>query len=147
MTASKQILVQQFVNTSSTLKRLIGRFSAVSLEEKITTSLQFQALAYLQKHSFVTVGELAQELAVSSSSIAQLIDRLVVAGWVKRKNDKKDRRVIHLSLTNRGIEELSLMKHKYIKKISCLLSLIPEKDVKDLVRIQSELIQKLEAKK
>lgn len=147
MNTSKQDLVQQFLITSTTLSRIMSQLSTVSLEEKMATILQFQALTYLKQQDEATVGELAQELAMSSPAIAQLTDRLVNAGRIERKDDKNDRRVVHLSLTDEGVKELSQMKQKYIEKMTSLLSFIPATDLRELVRIQAELIQKLEENK
>jgi DNA-binding MarR family transcriptional regulator len=146
MNKSKQNLVQEFMSTSVTLKRIISRLSSVSLEEKMATILQFQALTYLREHKNATVGELAQDLAISSSAVAQLIDRLLEAGRIARKNDLKDRRIIHISLTPEGKKEQSQMKKKYIEKMTFLLTHISEKDLHELIRIQTELITKLEEK-
>lgn len=140
-------LVAQFVRSSGALKRMISRISAVSAEEKLATSLQYQALSFLRSHDRITVGELAQELTMSSSAIAQFTERLVNAGWISRNDDKNDRRVVHLTLTEEGQTELKNMKRKYVEKMTRFLSLIPERDVRELVRIQTDLVRNLEEKK
>lgn len=139
-----QDLVQEFVNTLDTLRRIISRLSCMSHEEKMATALQFQALSYLKEHKNSTVGELAQEIGLSSSAVAQLIDRLVTAQKIIRKNDTKDRRIIHIALTEEGAKELAQIKKKYIEKLTFLLSYISEKDLTELIRIQTKLIHKLE---
>jgi len=61
-----------------------------------------------------------------------------------RKNDSKDRRVTRLSLTAEGKKEIGKMKSHVVAKIAILLDYISEKDLLELVRIQTNLAEKLE---
>ena len=141
---SRKSLVEQFINTSALLRRIIHRACTVSFEEKLTTTLQFQALDYLNEHKKCTVGELAKELVLSSSAVAQLSDRMQTAGWIIRTHDENDRRVTHIGLSSAGRKEYDEMKLRYIKRMDFLLSQINEKDLSELIRIQTELITKLD---
>ena len=143
----KPDLLQRFINTSATLMRIISHQSTITREEKLATALQFQALTYLHDHKNIPVGSLAHELRLSSSAAAQLVDRLIVSGRITRKHDKNDRRIVHISLTLEGKKELSQMAKKYIKKMKFVLSHIEETDLLLLIRIQRELIIKLEKNK
>lgn len=147
MEQTKEDLIQQFSCTFSALNRVMHHVSAISLEEKMTTMLQFQALSFLKEHPGCTVGELAAELGVSSAGVAQLTDRLFNAARIIRLHDESDRRVTRLSLTQDGESQLAQIKQKHLETMSRFLSLIPEKDLQEIIRIQSELIKKLEGKK
>jgi DNA-binding MarR family transcriptional regulator len=136
-------LVESFINAYSSLKRLMQRISSGSHEDKMATLLQYQALSFLAEHKQTTVGELATNLDMSSSAVAQLIDRLILAGRIIRKNDASDRRIAHISLTQNGKKELLRIRKMHIEKMSYILSHIPEKDLKELIRIQTEMITKL----
>lgn len=144
MKTNLENLADQFLTTSAKLRRIISQCSNTSLEEKIATLLQIQALSFLQENPQATVGELSHDLVLSSASTAQLTDRLVIAQRLTRINDPKDRRVTRLQLTELGKTDLQKMKEQYIKKISQLLTYISESDLQELVRIQTELSQKLE---
>ena len=144
MSKPKQKTVQQFINTLTILRRIISRLSTSSLEEKMATLLQFQALSYLKNNCGSSVGDLARELSLSSPAIAQLTERLVTAKRIERKDDQEDRRIVRLFLTREGALEHSLMEKRYLEKMTSLLNLIPDVDLKQLIRIQTELIKKLE---
>jgi DNA-binding MarR family transcriptional regulator len=47
----------------------------------------------------VTAGHIGERLDLTSGSVTALIDRLVAAGYVIRKTDERDRRVVHVELT------------------------------------------------
>ena len=144
MDKQKQELVQQFISAITKIRRIVHQSSNISLEEKFATILQMQALGFVKDHPKATVGELAQKLHMSSSSIAQLCDRLVSNGWVKREDDPKDRRVTRLSLTDKGSKELKAIKLKHFKKMGQVFSLLDEEDLKEMVRIITILVQKVE---
>jgi DNA-binding MarR family transcriptional regulator len=58
-----------------------------------------------------TIGELAKRLQIQHHSTVELVNRLSIAGYVRRKRDQDDRREVLLSLTPRGekvLRELSL---------------------------------------
>lgn len=147
MNTQKQQYIQKFTDTFATLKRVMGRMCSISSAERLTTTLQYQALSYLVENQNTTVGELAHALAMSSSAIAQLIERLLKAGRVVRTSDPDDRRIFHINVTEGGKKELAEMKRRYIEKMSFFLSHISDKDLQELIRIQTELIKKLEDKK
>lgn len=144
MNPDKHKLADQFLRTFAKIRRLVDHCCDISLEQKIATLLQLQALSYLEEHKNATVGELAHDLAMSSSAIAQLTDRLVNAKRIERKNDPDDRRITRLQLTKEGREELQHLKKHFVDKISFLLSYISENDLRELIRIQTELSHKLE---
>ena len=62
----------------------------------------FWALKVLARQGPLSVGELAEALAVHQSSLSVLIDRLEHRGLLRRRRDAEDRRVVRLVLTPEG---------------------------------------------
>lgn len=48
------------------------------------------------------LGQLVEELRVSKQAAGQLVDMLVLRGYIERKEDARDRRKLTVSLTERG---------------------------------------------
>ncbi len=140
---SNVTLIEQFFSSVMQLRKLISQRAYESHEEKTATMLQFSALNFLKDQSDVTVGNLAKFLQLSKSSTTQLTERLVKTGAVKRINDKQDRRLIHLTITSKGEEEFISMKKDIMGKMNLILSKTPEKDIKELIRIHTNLIETL----
>ncbi len=143
----KQDLVQQFITTMTKLRQLTHQGSKVSLEEKFATILQMQALRFLKEHSRANVGELADFLHMSSPAIAQLCDRIVENDWVRRENDKKDKRITHLIITIKGEKELIRIHEKYTQKFTKVLSLLSKEDLGTMTKIMVNLVQKIDEQK
>jgi DNA-binding MarR family transcriptional regulator len=144
---AKLDLFEQFADISSKIHRQMERLNQTSVEEKMATMLQMQALSFLMQHTLPTVGELAHYLLISPSSTAQLTDRLTVSKWIEREHDSKDRRIIRLHITKEGEKELQRLKKIKLEKIKKVLSLLPEKELKEIIRINSLLLEKLEQHK
>ena len=63
------------------------------------TQAQWRAIAYLAREEGINQTELAERLEVKPITLARLIDRMQLAGWVERVPDSSDRRVLRLHLT------------------------------------------------
>lgn len=145
---NKQKLLEEFFSTIFKIRRLTEKpHNTMSIEQRIATMLQLQALGFLKHNSASTVSQLSKFLATSSSSTAQLTDRLFNSGWIKREADKKDRRVIHLSLTPKGEKHFLEIKRKKFAKMGKFLRVLPETDLEQLVTIMSKVLKKIEEKK
>lgn len=66
------------------------------------TRSQWWVLSFLTRQDGLPQSELAKELDVGKVALGALIDRLEAAGFVRRRADKKDRRVKRVFLTPRA---------------------------------------------
>lgn len=71
------------------------------VHEDITTD-QFTLLQFVEQHQSTTASEIAQYFGVGRSAITALVNRLVEKSLLERKRNEEDRRIIYLSLTDRG---------------------------------------------
>lgn len=142
--STKQKLVEEFFATLGKMRHIGDSLSNVSPKDKVATMLQMHALRFLKEHPHSTVGEIGELLYMSSSAIAQFTDRLANANFIKRENDTKDRRVVRLSLTPKGEKELLAMRKKMFEKMRTVLTLVPENDLTELVRIHKKILKTLQ---
>ena len=56
------------------------------------------------------MSEISKEIHVINSNLTPLVDKLIKLGYLKRQPSKKDRRVVHISLTASGKKQVE--KHK-----------------------------------
>jgi DNA-binding MarR family transcriptional regulator len=69
--------------------------------------------------------DIAQWLGRSTNSISMIVDRMVKAGLVKRVRDRRDRRVVNVSITNKAENALKpaiLAGWEFIQKITSPLT-------------------------
>ena len=139
-------LYKKLFEAMSECKRLMHQSFSSLTKDLETTMIQVQALKLLQERPDSTVGELARKLHISMSSVAQLVDRLAKHSWIIRSGDKKDRRIVKLTLTLSGKRELRSFYEQMVERMAEFYGNIPEEDVRELLRIHNELIQRMESK-
>ena len=76
------------------------------------TRSQWWVLSFLSRKDGMPQTELALELDVGKVALGALIDRLEEGGFVKRKNDPRDRRVKRVVLTKQSTAVLEVLREK-----------------------------------
>ncbi len=87
--------------TNSLFSRLAERNTIGDL-----TFSQFAVLEALYHLGPMTQGEVSQKVLKSGSNMTTVIDNLERGGFVRRERDVKDRRVIHVHLTDAGLSKI-----------------------------------------
>jgi DNA-binding MarR family transcriptional regulator len=100
---------------------------------------QSEAFMLIDHAGALSVGELAKKLQVTSGAVTQLIDPLVVRGFVQRVPSNKDRRTIHLSLTESGQKFKKDMKRAKQKKIAELLSVLNDEELRSITALMEKI--------
>lgn len=80
-------------------------------------NLSHQAIRILQivsREKDITIGKVATELSLSHNTVSEHIKRLIQKGFIVKERNKKDERVVNLTLTIEGIEGLE--KHTLLDK-------------------------------
>lgn len=79
-----------------------NRFYKPILDRLGLTYPQYLAISLLGAKDDQTVGELGDQLFLDSSTLTPLIKRLEAAGFVSRRRDTADERVVRVTLTDKG---------------------------------------------
>ncbi len=102
---------------------------------------QIHALVLIQEESGITMKKLAKMMHITSPSATTLIDRLVKLGYVSRRNDQENRRLVRLSLTPEGAAMLKEKMTERQKLLMKLFSSLSAEDVSELNRLVKKLLQ------
>lgn len=100
--------------------RLFLRFSENAARNCGVTPQQHQLLLGIAGHTgrgSATVSELAEFLQERHNSVVGLIDRAARRGFVRKRHDTLDKRVVFVSLTARGEEILSELSKLHKEEI------------------------------
>jgi MarR family transcriptional regulator, organic hydroperoxide resistance regulator len=141
---SKQQYIDQLFNTMGQLRKLLETQTQESHVDKHATIMQYSALMFLKDNRTATVGDVASHLKLSKTSATQLIERLAKTSLVDRINDTEDRRIVRISITSAGEQQVMDLKKKYREKMGKIISKIPDEDLKELIRIHKNLIETLQ---
>lgn len=88
-----------------------------------------------------TPAELAEAAGVTRATMTGLIDTLERDGYVKRKPDPQNRRILPVRLTSKGEEFLEEFMPGHFKTIAGLMSPLSEAERKTLVRLLGKIQQ------
>ena len=90
--------------------------------------VQLRALTALQVYGPSNLAQLADEMGVTVSTASRLVDRLVGADWVQRRQAAHNRREISLTLTGRGKSLLRRYDDERLGRLqNCLTRLAPDR--------------------
>jgi len=105
------------------------------------TTPQFLALVVLKDRPGITMGELCERLYLACSTATDLIDRMEKNGYLERNRDADDRRVIRLSITEKGqniIDQVINARRRYVYSI---LKQLTQEEIDQL----AQALEKLDA--
>lgn len=109
-------------------------------KENNLSLVQLHGLLYIYENKGCSLKELAEKFSITNPSANDLVEKLVNLKLVKRENDKEDRRLIHIYLTNKGE---NLVKKIMKEKNNCFSMLIKKLSVeekKQLLTILKKII-------
>ena len=66
--------------------------------------------ALMRAGGSLTPSELADRAWVSSARIANILRALEAKGWVEREHSKTDRRRVHVTVTDKGFQDLEIKR-------------------------------------
>jgi DNA-binding MarR family transcriptional regulator len=78
-------------------------------------------LAYLEQGSVLTQRDLARRCGVTPSTLNHTVDHLARSGWVERRRDTSDRRLVRLALTASGHRHLQQVQGAADSRIEPML--------------------------
>jgi MarR family transcriptional regulator, organic hydroperoxide resistance regulator len=130
-----------FLEINKAYNRLV-KFDAERLG---ITPVQLKALFKINNNPNISLGELAEKLRLTNSTVSGVIDRLVHSGLVERVVPPGDRRTISILLTSDGkktLEQFNSSDSMLIKKITEVLDL-PEEEITHLLRLHQLVLKRL----
>jgi DNA-binding MarR family transcriptional regulator len=108
------------------------------------TTEQWRVLTCIKSRGPLRPSDLASILERSPNSISMLVDRMVKAGLVKRTRDRKDRRTVFVSMTDKGkeaVEPAAPAGWEFIHKVLSPLSYDDQRALASMLEtIKCELI-------
>ncbi len=93
-----------------------------------------------------TVSEVARRTGFAKSNVSKTVDLLVGQGFLEKRNDANDQRLVRLYLTEEAHSQLCEMRAIMDQRLSKVLSVLPREKVDCLLDALSMLKEALEHK-
>lgn len=127
-----QSVSDQLLDAAIEFGRLMHRKCA---EKRDGNWLQMRALALIGENKGMTMTAFAEALEVTSPSATSFASKLVELGWVERRADDKNRKLVRLHLTEAGQTTLGHLAQAHRDMIRDVHASIPLEDQAHLLRI------------
>mgnify|MGYP000686894960 CR=1 FL=1 len=105
------------------------------------TLQQYLTLDILSKKGKCMITELSQALGVALSTMTELANRLVKRQFVNKIKDFKDRRIVWVNLTDRGLKIIQEINKKKQRHILSILEKLTQRERQILIDILKRISQ------
>ena len=137
-TRAEMRTLDTFIKLTRCTNSLFTRLTERNTLGDITPS-QFAVLESLYHLGSMTQGEVSTKVLKSGSNMTTVIDNLERDGLVRRERDAKDRRVIHIHLTEAGTSKLDAVLPGHIAALVDEFSILSVNEMETLGNICKKL--------
>ena len=123
-------LGRQLIIEFGSLHQRVSRFTDQALSGEMAVMR-----ALMLAGGSLTPSELADKAWVSSARIANILRALEAKGWVEREHSKTDRRRVHVTVTEKGRQDLEIKRRELEDRAAAFLEQLGEADTNELVRL------------
>lgn len=116
----------------------------------VLTPLQFYGLCAVHYYHEMTMTDLASVMNMSKQNTTKLADHLVEAQLIERKLDVKDRRIVRISMTQKGDAYLNSSFILHTQRLVAKIEKLPKEDQEDFyssLDCLNRIFQKMPAQK
>jgi DNA-binding MarR family transcriptional regulator len=109
----------------------------------------FHILVMLSETDKMSVSEIGKKLSISKPNMTPLIDKLVEERMVERLPDSKDRRIINIAITSKGVEYIDTTKAQISSNLESKLMSLSADELEELscsLKIMNNILSKIDSK-
>lgn len=105
------------------------------------TPSQLRVLMVLEERNGSSLKEIAQTLGITSSAATQLVDGLVVNGYVIRKEDPMDRRKMTITISDKSKKQIEKMKQQGISQFLELFEALSDEEFDQFLSLHMKVVE------
>lgn len=141
---SKKTAITEIVQSFRRIFKAIHQYSEEVLKEFGVTGPQLWLLKTLRQEGGTSVSELSQKMFLHISTVSGIIDRLEAKGYVSRKREEADRRIVMVYLTNTGKRIVDKAPEPSQGKLLYSLQELSEKEVLEMHDALQKIVRLME---
>nr|WP_220127453.1 MarR family transcriptional regulator [Anoxybacillus ayderensis] len=134
---SIQQLIERYLSVSFLVNKRGAALMKCELDD--VTHDQYYVLRYIYKRGVCTSTELADVFAVNKSAITAMTNRLVEKGMIERGRGGDDRRVIALSLTEKGRKWLEETEQNVYELVEAIMTKLSHEEIEQFIQTYEKL--------
>jgi DNA-binding MarR family transcriptional regulator len=126
------------------LASLIRRETDDLLAGHDLTKAEFDVLCALRRNAVLNPGQLSREMLSSGAAITKRLDRLARMGLVSRATSERDRRMVHVRLTDKGLTLIDELLPRQLESERAALDNLSEPERSTLAGLLGTVLQTVE---
>lgn len=131
-------LVDRYISVSFSVNKTGENLVKCQLGDDLTND-QHYTLRYIHHSENCTSTELAEVFDVKKSAITAIITRLFEKGLIERTRDEKDRRVVYLTLSEKGRELFSETEERISKLVESFIKKFDQQEIEQFITTYEKL--------
>lgn len=104
----------------------------VNIHKNVLTTSQFLVIATIKNYGCMTMSALAVRINIQKQQATKIVNQLVEMGYLCRKPHQKDRRIVHVDLTDKGNEFMYVYFIESMKNVSMHFATLDEREMAEL---------------
>ena len=144
MSPNHEMPHEMLIDLLREVNRGIGKYVQEILAEHDIPVTNMIMARQIGKAPGITISALARKTGMAKSHVSNIIRELQQRGWVEKKEDAGDQRVIKLYLTPAAAEYLDTIRQDIRNKINELVADVPEQEALDLIKGLTDIKAALE---
>jgi DNA-binding MarR family transcriptional regulator len=128
-TKTRKLHIESIIGNIYAIRRKFSDSGAAKNGQHDITSSQWAVLARVLKKENIGVKELGRELGITSSAITQLVDELVLKGYLVRQSSRSDRRALSLKLSDLRKKQIFAIKARTIRRLTSMFNALNDEEL------------------
>ncbi|WP_445491901.1 MarR family winged helix-turn-helix transcriptional regulator [Niallia sp. 03133] len=125
-------VVDRYVDINFSVNRKLENLIKLEIGDVLTCE-QHYTLRYINRVKVCTSSELAMVFGVKKSAITSIVNRLFEKEYIKRTRDEKDRRVIYLTMTDKGNSTFTKMEERIYLLVESIINKFDETEIQNFL--------------
>jgi DNA-binding MarR family transcriptional regulator len=119
------LIAENIISVYPLLYKTISR--PIKHQSSMTPGGMF-VMGSLKRHGLLSMSDIGKCLAMPKPHVTLIIDRLIEEQYVERQNDPNDRRIINVSITEKGIQIFDEIKATLVENMKIKLLNLTEEE-------------------
>lgn len=137
-------LIDNYLQSAQTLQRLWKLHFQRFLESSGLSHAQIALLVLISQKQPITSRDIAEQMQISRSAVAQVLDVLDRRKYIVRQASPEDRRTIFISLSAIGDKKLAALNKQRMTLHEALAADMSDEELKLVTTVQVNMIRRLE---
>jgi DNA-binding MarR family transcriptional regulator len=134
--------IQELINRYIRVSFSVTKKAELLIKDQIGDNLTYDqhfTLRYISQRNNCTSSELAEVFAVNKSAVTAIITRLVDKELIQRTRDENDRRVVYLTLTDKGKALFNQCEQRIHSLVEGIITKFNEEEINSFIQTYEKL--------